>query len=399
MSRLEWQWVPSTTRRNALRGLAAFLAGSPLLRSQQDPFRDHSRVPAINELITALDFEPVAYAKIPRDAYDYTAYGADSEFTLRRNRQAFDWVELVPKAVENVSSIQTATEVLGTKMNFPIMISPSATHQQLHPQGELATHQGAQAASNTPMIVSNVSSYPIDKIAAAASSPLWFQLYPREEFDENLPVIEAAQAAGCQAIVMTVDQTASYYERAMHDRHLESTRRRGQRAPARRRSAPGNPYRVSQGRLWYNWQFVDKLRPLVKLPLLAKGILTAEDARLCIEHGLNGVYISNHGGRSMDYDPSTLEVLPEIVDAVRGRVPVLIDGGFRRGSDVLKALALGANAVCLGRVPRWGLAAYGAPGVQRVLEIIQAELTLAMAYTGRPSLRAIDRTLVKTDFS
>jgi isopentenyl diphosphate isomerase/L-lactate dehydrogenase-like FMN-dependent dehydrogenase len=137
----------------------------------------------------------------------------------------------------------------------------------------------------------------------------------------------------------------------------------------------------------------------VKLPLLAKGILTAEDAQLCIEHGLDGVYISNHGGRSMDYDPSTLEVLPEIVDAVRGRVPVLIDGGFRRGSDILKALALGASAVCLGRVPRWGLAAYGAAGVQRVLEVVQTELALAMAYTGRPSLDSIDRTLVKTDFS
>ena len=137
---------------------------------------------------------------------------------------------------------------------------------------------------------------------------------------------------------------------------------------------------------------------MVKVPLLAKGILTGEDARLCLEHGLDGVYVSNHGGRSLDYSPSTLEVLPEIVDAVGGKAPVLFDSGIRRGTDILKALALGASAVCLGRVPRWGLAAYGAPGVQRVLEILQAELVQAMAYTGRPTLASIDHTLVRTDF-
>jgi isopentenyl diphosphate isomerase/L-lactate dehydrogenase-like FMN-dependent dehydrogenase len=132
--------------------------------------------------------------------------------------------------------------------------------------------------------------------------------------------------------------------------------------------------------------------------MLAKGVLTARDARLCIEHGLDGIIVSNHGGRALDYSPSSLEVLPEIVDAVGGKVPVLIDGGFRRGSDILKALALGASAVCLGRVPRWGLGSFGAPGVQRVLEIMQTELVLAMAHTGRPSLASIDRTLVRTDF-
>jgi isopentenyl diphosphate isomerase/L-lactate dehydrogenase-like FMN-dependent dehydrogenase len=142
----------------------------------------------------------------------------------------------------------------------------------------------------------------------------------------------------------------------------------------------------------------DELRRQVKVPLLAKGILTAEDARLCLEHGLDGIYVSNHGGRSLDYTASTLEVLPEIVDAVTGKVPILFDSGVRRGADALKALALGAKAVCLGRVPRWGLGAYGAPGVQRILEILQAELAHAMAYTGRSNLASIDRSLVRTDF-
>ena len=164
-------WANSLNRRNAFRAVAGFLAGSPLLRSQQDPFRDHSRIPGLKELVTAFDFEPVAYAKVPRYNYDYTAYGTDSEFTLRRNREAFDWVELIPNRVLDVGPIQTATTILGTPMDFPIMVSPSAGHSMLHPDGELATYQGATAASNTPYIVSNVSSFPFEKIAPAAKGP------------------------------------------------------------------------------------------------------------------------------------------------------------------------------------------------------------------------------------
>jgi isopentenyl diphosphate isomerase/L-lactate dehydrogenase-like FMN-dependent dehydrogenase len=150
--------------------------------------------------------------------------------------------------------------------------------------------------------------------------------------------------------------------------------------------------------MWIDWKFVDQIRPHIKCPLLVKGIVTAEDAKLCVERGMDGILVSNHGGRSLDYGPSTLEVLSEVVDAAQGRIPVLIDSGFRRGSDVLKALALGAKAVCIGRVSRWGLAGYGAAGAQRVLEIMQAELLMAMASTGRPSLASIDRTLVRMDF-
>src|SRR5262249_44467657 len=159
-----------------------------------------------------------------------------------------------------------------------------------------------------------------------------------------------------------------------------------------------NPYGIRGNRLWYEWKLFDELHRFVHVPMLAKGIVTAEDARLCLEHGLDGIYVSNHGGRSLDYEAATLEVLPEIVDAVQGKVPVLIDGGFRRGSDILKALALGASAVCVARPQRWGLAAYGAPGVERVLQILQTELRLAMAASGRATLAAIDRTLVRTYF-
>jgi isopentenyl diphosphate isomerase/L-lactate dehydrogenase-like FMN-dependent dehydrogenase len=278
-------------------------------------------------------------------------------------------------------------------------LSPSAAHIELHPEGEAATHAGATAAANTPMIVSYVHSLPIEKIAESASSPLWYQLYPLREVNDNREPLERAQAAGCGAIVVTVDQQAGYYERRLHDRNLLAAGGQQNRRRSRRRStAEPSPYRVSTGRAWYEWRLFNDLRSFVKVPLLAKGILSAHDARLCIEHGLDGIVVSNHGGRALDYSPSSLEVLPEIVDAVAGRIPVLIDGGFRRGSDVLKALALGASAVCLGRVPRWGLGGFGAPGVQRVLEILHAELVLAMAHTGRPKLSSIDRTLVRTDF-
>ena len=381
----------STTRRKLLAGAGGVLAGSSLLRAQQYPLRDNTRVPAMDELSTVMEFEAVAFAKLPREAYTYTAYGSEGEFTLRRNRQAFDWVELIPKGVMDVSSIDTASELLGTPMAFPIMAAPSSGHAELHRDGELATHQGATAAGNTPMIVSNNASFPMDKIAAAAKGPLWFQLYPRQDLNATRALLDTALAAGSKAVVMTVDQQASYYERPIHNRHL---------APPRpvRGGAPANPYRVPESRLWYDWKYADSVRALLKVPMIAKGILTADDARLCVEHGFDAVYVSNHGGRSLDYDPSTLEVLPEIVDAVRGRVPVLFDSGICSGTDILKALALGAKAVCIGRGIRWGLAAYGVPGVQRVLEILQAELVSAMALTGRPNLASIDRTMVRTQF-
>ncbi|MCC6540125.1 MAG: alpha-hydroxy-acid oxidizing protein [Bryobacterales bacterium] len=388
----ETVWNYSLARRDALRAFAGFLSGSPLLRGQIDPFRDHPRVPKLDELMSALEFEAVFHAKLPRQVYDYTAYGTDGEFTLRRNRQAFDWVDLVPGA--STGKPATALQLFGTPLAYPILISPTAAHVALHPEGEVATRQGATAASNTPMIVSNVASLPIEKIGAAATGPFWFQLYPKEDAALNRETLERAQAAGCKAVVVTIDQQAAVFERELHDRHLVPTStRRSSREPA-----PRTPYRIKEFRLFYDWKLFEEIRKLVKVPIIAKGVLTAEDAKLCLTHGMDGVYVSNHGGRSLDYAPSTLEVLPEIVDAVGGKVPVLFDSGVRRGSDILKALALGASAVCLGRVPRWGLGAYGPAGVQRILEIMQAELAQAMAATGRPTLASIDRTLVRTDF-
>jgi isopentenyl diphosphate isomerase/L-lactate dehydrogenase-like FMN-dependent dehydrogenase len=280
-----------------------------------------------------------------------------------------------------------------------MFISPTARHVMFHPAAEAATHAGATAASNTLFMVSNVATLPVEKIAAAATGPWWFQLYPQRAPDYNRQTLDKAQAAGCRGIVVTVDQQASVYERETHDQHL-ATAETPMPAPTtigppRARS---NPYRVPDGRLWYEWTLLDELRKMAKVPLIVKGIVTGEDARLCLEHGVDAIFVSNHGGRSLDYGPATLEVLPEIADAVQGRVPILFDSGIRRGSDILKALALGASAVGLGRTPLWGLAAYGAPGVQRILEILQAELVQAMAANGRPTLASIDRSLVRTEF-
>jgi 4-hydroxymandelate oxidase len=389
----------STRRRALLGGLAGTLAGSSLLRAQQDPKRDHTRIPGLDELTTVQDFEPVAFAKLTHDIYSYTAHGDSGEVTLRRNREAFNWVELVPRGAIDPASVQTATEILGTKLAFPLMAAPTASHAQLHRDGELATHRATTAASNTPMIVSNAASFPMDKIADAATGPLWFQLYPRQDLDGSKDLLDTALTAGSKAVVMTVDQQASYYERSEHNRHMNPppvARMAGR--PQATRAPQANPYRVGGGRLWYNWKYVDDIRKMLTVPLLAKGILTAEDAKLCVEHGLNGIIVSNHGGRSLDYDPSTLEVLPEIVDAVQGRIPVIVDSGFRTGTDMLKALALGAKAVCVGRGVRWGLASFGMEGVQKVLQILQSELVMAMAQTGMSSLASIDRTLVRTHF-
>lgn len=397
MGRTESNWLRSPQRRRAFQQLAAWAAASPLLRGQQDPVRPHPRFPKLEELLTPLDFEPAAYARLPRGWYDYTAYGSDGEFTLRRNRDAFDWVDLVPKSIGAPAQVDTSTELFGTRFVSPLMISPTAVHTHMHPDGEVATYQGATAA-RTPMAVSNNTSVPIEKIAPAANGQLWFQLYPREDMESNRETLERAQAAGAKAIIVTIDQQAAEYERALHDRHLVAPITSTARRASTRQAAPANPYRIREFRLWYDWGLFARLRPLIKVPMIAKGILTAEDARLCLEHGLDGVYVSNHGGRSLDYGPSTLEVLPEIAAAVNGKVPILFDSGIRRGADALKAMALGANLVLLGRLPRWGLGAYGPPGVRRLLELMQTEFSAALRASGRGSIASIDRTMVRTDF-
>ena len=345
-------------------------------------------------MISPWDFEGVFRSNVPLAVYDYTARGTDSEFTMRRNRESFEWVKLTGEHPVDHASVDTSIEIFNSKLTAPIMLAPTARQRPLHPDGEIGMYEAATAAKAT-MIVSPASSFPFEQIARAATGPLWFQFYPRPDLALSQEILHDAQEAGCEAVVVTIDQQASAYERALHNRHLGGTPRTIERA---KNDEQSNPYGVSSGRLWYEWQYLSDIRPMISVPMLAKGILTGEGALRCIELGCDGIVVSNHGGRALDYGPSTLEVLVEVVDAVQGRVPVLIDSGFRRGVDVLKALALGANAVCLGRVPRWGLGAFGTPGAQKVLEIIQAELVQTMARVGVTSLAGISRSIVKTEF-
>jgi isopentenyl diphosphate isomerase/L-lactate dehydrogenase-like FMN-dependent dehydrogenase len=392
-----------------MASLAGLVGGAPLLQSrvpaQLDPrpLKDHKRLPGLDEMTNAFDFEPVMFANLPLAIYDYTAHGDGSEFTLRRNREAFDWVDLVPGRAIDPAHVDLSCDVLGVKMKYPIMVAPTATMVPLHPEGEIGMHRAATAASNTPMIVSQNTSIPIDRIAAGATGPLWWQLYPYppQGLETSRDILNRVQAAGCTAVVVTVDQQASYYERTAQDRNLGGTpRTAGRGGPPAGAAATSGPalYRLSAGRLWYTWRYLDTVRGMIKVPLVVKGILTAEDATLCVDHGVDAIIVSNHGGRSMDYGPSTLEVLPEIVAAVKGRIPVITDSGYRSGSDILKALALGANAVLLGRATRWALGAFGPPGAQRVLEMVQQELVAAAAIAGRATVAAIDASVVKTNF-
>lgn len=419
MGPIEARWGQSTSRRKAIAKLAGLVAASPLfssaLSAQMDPrpLSEHKRTPGLDEMTNAFDFEPVMFANVPLTVYDYTAHGDGSEFNLRRNREAFEWVDLVPGKAIDPAAVDLSCEVLGMKMKFPIMIAPTATMVPLHPDGEIGMHRAATAASNTPMIVSHNTSTPIGRIAeGGATGPLWWQFYPVQNLDASREILDGAITAGCTAVVVTVDQQASFYERSQQNRNLggrgvgAGAGRQGGAGSGRGATAPSDEavsgparYRLPAGRLWYTWRYLDDLRKVVKVPMLVKGILTAEDAKACVDHGMDGIIVSNHGGRSMDYGPSTLEVLPEIVAAVNGRIPVLTDSGYRRGSDILKALALGANLVLLGRPTRWALAAFGPPGVERLLDMIQRELVGAAAAAGRSTLASIDKCLVKANFT
>ena len=396
MGKIEQRWRHGMSRRKALCGLASFMAASPLLHAQRDPWPlgPHRRFLGFDEMRDIFDFEPIFRANVPLAVYDYTAHGTESEFTLYRNRDAFDWVDLIGGGGVDPASVDTSAELFGHTMPSPIMLAPTARQRDLHPDGELGMHRAA-TTTGTTMIVSNVSSFPFPRIAQAAEGPLWFQRYASREMEPNRAALGTAQEVGAQTIVVTIDQQASYYERDLHVRHLGGAPRRVTR---RERPNPPNPYRVGAGRLWYEWTLFDDLRPMCEVPMLAKGVLTGEGAKKCLEHGVDGIIVSNHGGRALDYGPSSLEVLEEVVEAVGGRVPVMIDSGFRRGSDALKALALGADAVCFGRASRWGLGAFGEQGAQKVLEILNAELRQAMAFAGVASLAEIDRSIVKTNF-
>jgi len=337
------------------------------------------------ELINVFNYEKRAEARMAPDAWAYYSGGAGDEETLRANRAAFERIWLRPRVLVDVSVIDMYTSVLGTQVTMPILIAPTAAHCLAHPEGECATAQGAGRAG-TLMVASTDATRSLEEIAQAASGPLWFQLYMYTP-ENAAKLIRRAEAAGYLALVVTVD--------AARWGPKERVLRSGFHLPDELREANFVDDDPAVDNVFGTWETIAWLRSLTSLPIILKGILTAEDARLAVEHGVAGVVVSNHGGRQLDSVEASIEALPEVVGAVQGRCEVYLDGGIRRGTDVLKALALGARAVLIGRPALWGLAVDGADGVYAVLELLRAELEVAMALCGRPTLASIDGSLVK----
>ncbi|MGH2493508.1 MAG: alpha-hydroxy acid oxidase [Ktedonobacteraceae bacterium] len=340
------------------------------------------------EPVNVFEYEAIAQAKMEPALWDFFQGGSDDEVTMRNCRAAFERIKLRPRVLVDVSSIDMRSSVLGTPVSMPVLIAPTASHCIAHPEGECATAQAAGRAG-TLMIASTVATRTIEEIAQAASGPLWFQLYTYPTLKVAESLVRRAEDAGYRAIVLTVDLP-----------------RLGNREKDKRNNAtiPPVPYKEANfvdvekvGQAWVTltWESLAWLRSITSLPIILKGILTEEDARLAVEHGVEGIVVTNHGGRQLDTAIPSIEALPEIAEAVGGRCEVYLDGGIRRGTDIIKALALGARAVLIGRPVLWGLAANGANGVYDVLELLRKELDLAMALSGRPTLASIDRSLLR----
>jgi 4-hydroxymandelate oxidase len=352
-------------------------------------------------LVCISDFEKAARKALCRMTWDYYRSGADAERTLRENIRAYRRWEIHYRVLVDVSQRELGTDILGIPVSMPILIAPTAYQRLAHPEGERAT---AQAAAEAGIIytLSTLSTTSIEDIARVSRGPRWFQLYVHKDRELTQSLVARAEAAGYQALVLTVDTP-------LLGRRIRDVRN-GFGLPsglvmANLVDAPGMKgiesssalarYIASRHDAALSWRDVEWLRGMTRLPLLLKGIVRPDDALRAVDAGAAGIVVSNHGARQLDGAPATLDVLPRIVDIVAGQVPVLVDGGIRWGTDVLKALALGARAVMIGRPVLWGLAVGGAAGVRAVLEILREELSTAMALAGCPSLATIDRSLVE----
>jgi isopentenyl diphosphate isomerase/L-lactate dehydrogenase-like FMN-dependent dehydrogenase len=331
------------------------------------------------------------------------ASGIDSETTLRANREAFAKYYLRPRRLIDVSRPDTSIELFGVKWETPIILAPAGGNKAYHETGETGVALAAKARRHLN-ILSTVSSMPVEEVIKAREGPVWFQLYATPSFEVAKSLVKRAEAAGCPVLAITADRLGG---------RNQETFFRLRRTDTRECSAchvPGVQGRLStrpnfdgidisalkaQESSNLTWDTVRRLKDATRMKVIIKGILTAEDAKLCADNGMDGLIVSNHGGRSEDNGRGALDCLPEVVDAVGGKIPVLVDGGFRRGTDIVKALALGAQAICIGRPYLWGLGAFGQAGVERVLELLRTELQAAMQQCGAPSVKDITPALVR----
>lgn len=351
------------------------------------------------EMAAVSDYEAFARERLDDNAWAYLHSGAADEITFRNNRRAFDEYPLHNRVLADVRGGHTRLQLLGQTLQHPILLAPLAYQCLFHPEGELATVRAA-SAMDTPMVVSTLASHTLEDIARHAQTPLWFQLYFQADREFTLDLVRRAEAAGYQALVVTVDAP------------LAGVRNREQRAgfhlPAgvaavNLQGMQQPPVALAQGqRVVFDglmahaptWVEIERLRQLTDLPLILKGISHPDDAQRAVSLGVNGLIVSNHGGRTLDSVPAALHLLPAIAQAVQGQVPLLLDGGIRRGTDIVKAIALGASAVLIGRPLAYGLATAGALGVAHVLKLLWEELEVAMALTGCRTLTDIQRQLL-----
>jgi len=365
-----------------------------------------------DQALNVMDFEAVARKTLPPAHFGYLATGVDDDGTVRANCEGYSRIQIRARRLVDVESLDMSVSLFGTKWNTPIVLSPVSAQKAFHPQGEVAVAQAARAKGHL-MMLSTVATASIEDVTSAAGNPVWQQLYPTNVWEVTRAIVKRAEAVGSPAIVLTVDlQEGSNRETLFRKQLVDKRECSACHQSAYTGFARGRPKAGSGGFAEYaarkpmingldlskvtavqppnlNWDFVKRLRDVVTVKLLIKGIVAREDAQLAVEHGLDGLMVSNHGGRAEETLRPTIESLPEVIEGVSGKIPVIVDGGIRRGTDIFKALALGATAVGIGRPHSWGLAAFGQPGVEAVLEILRRELRTIMRQAGTVSVGKI----------
>jgi 4-hydroxymandelate oxidase len=411
--------LQEASRRQFLR----FLAGSPLLAypglsafgatgegprpKPTDPliwapFDPDYLIASPKDAINVFDFEPVCRHNAPPAHFGYMASGIDDEVTLRANREGYLKFYLRPRRLRDVSKVDMSMELFGTRYASPIGVAPTGGNMFLHPEGEVAVARAARVGNHL-QVLSASANYTVEEVTAARGAPIWFQLYVSPDWSVGMALAKRAEAAGCPVIAVAADRVAGRNQETLFRLRREDQRECGAchlPGVASRALRRHNYDGIDLSRLtsWdasnLTWDFLKQLRDKTRMKIVVKGILTSEDAKLCVDYGMDGLVVSNHGGRGEDNGRSTIDALPEIVEAVGGRIPVLMDGGIRRGTDIMKALALGAQAVFVGRPYLWGLGAFGEPGVERVLELLRIELLAAMQQCGVKNLKEITSAFV-----
>jgi 4-hydroxymandelate oxidase len=384
----------------ALGGVAAFLETRAL--GQPAP-RSPDVIAAPANALNVFDFEEPARRNVMPGHWAYMASGVDDDATLRANREAFAHVQLRPRRLRDATKVDTRVDLFGTTYASPIFLCPTGGEKSIHSDGELGVARAARAR-NTLQILSTAASTGIEDVNTALGRPCWYQLYAPRAWEANEMLLRRVEAAGTSVIALTVDNTTGRNS----ETYLRTRPKDLKQCDACHEGGPGGGLRPMTANLTMpggrgsnpamDWAFVERLRKAWKGKLIIKGIDTHEDARLCVEHGIDAILVSNHGGRSTETGRATIEALPEVIEEVGGRIPVFVDGGVRRGTDVFKALALGAKAVGIGRPFLWGLGAFGQAGVERVLEILQGELKLVMGNCGTATVADVARAYVQTKF-